>query len=101
MPKKLSPRGQAMLALLRRAERGEDFDALASEADVLPSTLRWWRSQLRRELAEPTSAFLEVEIASLPSSDVLDVHVGDVSITVPPSFDANHLVRIVEALRSC
>ncbi len=55
MPKRLTPRGLAMLALLRRAEQGEDFEALAAEADVLPSTLRWWRSQLRREFTDPTS----------------------------------------------
>ncbi len=79
-----------MLALLRRAEQGEDFEALAAEADVLPSTLRWWRSQLRRKLANPTSPFVEVEIKSLPSSLALDVHLGDVSTTVPPSFDADH-----------
>ena len=101
MPKKLTPRGQAMLALLRRADQGEDFEALAAEAKVLPSTLKWWRSQLRRELAEATPSFVEVEIKSLPSSSALDVHVGDVSITVPPSFNADHLVRVVEALRTC
>ena len=101
MPKKLTPRGQAMLALLRRAEQGEDFETLAAEADVLPSTLRWWRSQLRRELAESASPFVEVEIKPLPSPRVLDVHVGDISISVPSSFDADHLARIVEALRTC
>jgi transposase-like protein len=108
MPKsKLSPRAAEMLALLRRhVEGGATLDSLAAEVGVKRSTLVWWKSQLRDDLADSCRPFVEVAVCeddpSFPrTAPTLSVLVGDLRVEVAPDFDERTLVRIVGALRRC
>lgn len=85
--------------------------AFAASVDVNPSTLTWWRSQLRRGAARrppleaasvpPATAFVELEVCSprtAPPSLRVCLRDSRVSIDVAAGADLAWLRQVVEAL---
>ena len=101
MGKKLTDRGRVMLDLLRRQEAGEELESLAKEADVTPSTLVWWCSQLRDHLRPRRVEFIEVKVAGTAMAPPIILRLREAEIELRGSFDANELARVISVLRSC
>jgi len=82
-----------LLAAQRRS--GVSLKAFAERTGVPYTTLLSWRD--RREVGG-RPRLLPVEVAR---DRVLEVRVGEATVRVEPGFDAEHLARVVRALRAC
>lgn len=104
MPQRpLTPRGREIRAALARLDRGEaTLDAITAELGVKPSTLVWWRSQLRRHGVDgETPSFVELKVDTPMRPTSLVVEVGALRVVVALDFDEEHLVRAIRALQRC
>lgn len=101
--KLVTDRATEMRALLLRNERGEaTLRELAAEAGVHPSTLSWWRRELKKTDATKTAvSFVELKVPAPAKSPALEVRFEDFRISVPAGFDASHLADVMRALREC
>ncbi|MBI2395092.1 MAG: transposase [Deltaproteobacteria bacterium] len=85
-------------------DAGESVDDVARRHRVKATTLRWWRSALRREPAE-VPAFLPVVVrrAPLPAvAEPLELVVGDAVLRVPVGADVGYVAALLRAVgRPC
>ena len=100
--------------LIARADAGEPIIELAAEAGIKPATLRWWRSELRRqdrehdsvpearkETADDSPRFLPVRLA-VPidgSAAPVELITDRGRIVLRPGFDETklaHLLAVIE-----
>jgi transposase-like protein len=84
---------RGLLAAFQRS--GGSLKAFAARAGVPYSTMVYWRR--RGDVGGPPR-LVPVEVAR---DAVLEVHVGGATVRVAPDFDAEHLARVVRALRAC
>jgi len=83
---------------------------IARKHDISPPQLHGWRRAAREGVlpmpGDDAQAFLPVsvtsggEAAADDGGTALTLEIGDVRVLVPPAFDADHLSRVVAALRS-
>ena len=83
-------------------ERGANAGEVAARLGVNVSTLRWWRSELRRSAPEPVRV-LPVEVEPAPAPDGARVELrlasGDV-ISFEPSTAPAYVAALAAALRA-
>ncbi len=91
---------------------GERAEAFSRREGFAASTLRWWASKLKRDMAdtEPTSAPVTKEIrvarvvrsesaqACQPPPLVIDIGFADVRLTVPAGTNRATLAMVLEML---
>ena len=104
----LTARGREMLEIVRdQCSSGETVRGYARRIGMSPATLQWWRRQLREYVMPESSgsaSFVEVTMdtdAATRRSSRFVVHHGDVSVEVPPSFDASSLRRLLSVVKEC
>lgn len=67
-----------------------------------PSTLAWWRSELRRiDDDAGVASFVELKVEREVQARPLVVELGALRIVVAAGFDDEHLVRTIKALQRC
>ena len=100
-----TPRALEMRDLFLRQERGETLESLAQKVGLKSSTLKWWRSRLRRDgllsRKQASARFVEVSVKKNEQRDPLVVEVAGVRLLLPASFDAEALARAITVLRRC
>jgi len=82
---------------------------IARKHDISPPQLHAWRRAARKGVlpmpGEDEMAFLPVSVSSGDAADpdhrggTLTLEIGEVRLRVPAAFDADHLARVVTALR--
>lgn len=82
-----------LLAAFERS--GVSLKAFAEAAGIPYSTMVYWR---QRGEVGGAPRLLAVEVAR---DSVLEVRVGGATVRVEAGFDAEHLARVVRALRAC
>ena len=94
----LSPTAQRWARLLADQEQSNlTTRAFAAQHDVNPSTLNWWRCELRKR--EP--AFIEVRLATVvtpPSALRLEFTAFRLAMDVPVGADLDWVREVVRAL---
>lgn len=79
---------------------GTSLDELARRLGVTRSTLKWWKSRLKRR--DKAKAFLPVRVVDSPapsSPRPFEVeHPSGALIRVPPGFAGDDLTRLIRAL---
>jgi hypothetical protein len=81
-------------------DAGESVDDVARRHRVKATTLRWWRSALRREQAE-VPAFLPVVVRRAPllgGAAPLELVVGDAVLRVPIGADVDYVAALLRAV---
>lgn len=87
--------------VLAEHEQGTSLTTLASRLGVKRSTLKWWKSELKRRDRKQT--FLPVKVVDPPartnSPSLFEIaHPTGSLIRVPPGFAGEDLTRLVRAL---
>ena len=79
---------------------GESRKAFASRRGLAQGTFTWWAWRLRERTADAEPAFLDVVVVDSVVEEVPDliVDVGQVRVRVAAGFDAQGLLRLVDAL---
>jgi len=99
---KRNRRGEIARLLAQRERQGLTYRELSERSGVAAHTLSWWAWKLRREAAESTPAFVEVELPAGEPGSAFEVELpGGVVLRVPPDFDASALRRLLGVFRAC
>ena len=98
----MTPKEQRYRDAIAEHERGASIAALARRLGVKPSTLVWWRSELKRrdrKRSEP-GPLLPVRLASppAPSRDFELALPGGVQLRIPAGFDSRDFDRLLGVL---
>ena len=91
------PRSEYEALLARKHNEGQTYKQLAVESGIPESTLTRWAGRLRRERAEPSSAFVELRTAAAEGGVELILQNG-VRIGLRRGFDAQLLKDVVDVL---
>jgi len=92
---------------VRRWERsGLGAEEFARREDLKASTLRWWRSELRREGSESTSTPVPLAVhvveqdgnAANGADGAITIEVGELVVRLAPSTDVDYVAALVQRL---
>lgn len=97
----MSPAAERWSSVLADADRsGLSLRAFARREGLNPSTLAWWRWNLKREQGEHAVRLAEVVLVDdAPQPAPLHVRIGEADILVHEDTDLQLGRRVVEALR--
>ena len=86
--------------LVAEVESGATVDDLARRYRVRESTLRWWRTQLRRPSRAPSVRLVEVATprASAVAIQHIEIACGGLVIRVATGTDVDYVAAMVRAL---
>ena len=96
-------REHEMRAFFAAAERSLlDLEEFADLHEISIRAVRWWQREFRERGEMFASDFVEVELQPAVSMGIELRIIGDeCRIVIAPGFDAEHLSRVIDALRSC
>jgi hypothetical protein len=77
---------------------GQEAGAFAAGKGFAGSTLRWWASQVEREVSPPRIVPVVARAASQRARGDLVIEVGAARVRVTPGFDGALLAEVVRAL---
>ena len=101
-----TPREMEIRACVREHDKGGlSWEQIADREGIMLSTLKWWRTQIRRRdrerMAEPGDDFVEVDLSTVvrSSTSVFEVVLLDGrSVRVPAGFDSTELRRLLAVI---
>lgn len=103
MGKKRESRAVWERRLVRWEKSGLTRVEFARREGVNPSTLGWWRSTLKKDVAPPEVSFVEVTMPDLAPTKPAPIEVvllNGRTVRVPPAFDAGELARVLAVAES-
>ena len=90
--------------LIAELEAGASVEDVARRHRVKEGTLKWWRTQIRREIREGGSLLPVVQRsdvgAEARSPAAIEIRVGAVSVHVAPGTDERYVAALLSALRN-
>ena|SRR5690606_26443239 len=90
--------------LIAELEAGASVEDVARRHRVKEGTLKWWRTQIRREIREGGRLLPVVQRADAGaearSSAAIEIRVGSVSVHVEPGTDERYVAALLSALRN-
>jgi transposase-like protein len=92
--------------LVADVERGASVGAVARRHGVHPSTLRWWRSEFRRDAAPAVQRLVPVvvsgaRVATVSAPDHTDIALRGLVLRIPTGTDIAYAADLVRALEPC
>lgn len=100
----MTPKEQRYRDAIAEHERGASIAVLARRLGVKPSTLVWWRSELKRrdrrrvELGSEPLLPVRVAPSPAPSRDFELALPGGVQLRIPAGFDTSDFDRLLGVL---
>jgi hypothetical protein len=80
--------------------RGHSLESIASEHDVLPKRLRWWRWKLGTQRGLTKTPARMLEVVRRPPATGLRMVAGDVVLEIPLETSPEYVGRILGAVRA-
>src|SRR5690606_39048303 len=91
------------VGLIAELEAGASVEEVARRHRVKEGTLKWWRTQIRREMREGGRLLPVVQRSDgteARSSAAIEIRVGSVSVHVEPGTDERYVAALLSALRN-
>lgn len=86
--------------VVAEVEAGERVADVARRHRVRESTLRWWRSELRRRPASDSLRLVPVIAAEVVARQLVEVIVGATAIRIETGTDVRYVAELVRALEA-
>ena len=78
-------------------DAGASVDEVARRRRVNAGTLRWWRTELRRQARRPPR-LLPVIAAPIVTTRAIEVTVGSAVLRIEPGTDVSYVAALVRAI---